>query len=194
MNIPQCQREQEVLDAVRSGRWSGPWGEELRRHAAVCPACAEVAMVAAALGSAYEDACAEARLPSAGLVWWRAQLAARRAADKRAAQPIALAERAAQAAAAFSAVGLTVWQWPRIAGWWSAAQAYTSGPEPVPDASAWLGRLLDCALLCHLHHGRSRSHLTTKTRHRCVSHRKPRPSGGAQSSESSPATNIAGGA
>jgi hypothetical protein len=141
MSIAQCHREQELLDAVRSGRWSGPWGEELRRHAAVCPACAEVAIVAAALRSAYEDACAEVRLPSAGLVWWKAQLAARRAAEERAVQPIAWVERAARVAALFGALGLAVWQWPRIAGWWAAAHGYPSGPESMSGASAWLGRL-----------------------------------------------------
>jgi hypothetical protein len=127
MNIPQCDREQEVVDALRSGRWASAWGEELRRHVAACPVCAEVAFVAQALR--HEDAVAQADLlkspaplPSAGLVWWKAQLAARRAAEQRAAQPIALVERAAYGLGGLAAFGLAVWQWPRLVGWLNGAK------------------------------------------------------------------------
>jgi hypothetical protein len=60
---------------------------------------------------------AGAGLPSAGLVWWKAQRAARRAAEQRAAEPIRLVERAAYALGALTALGLGVWQWPRLAAW-----------------------------------------------------------------------------
>jgi hypothetical protein len=117
MKLEQCEREQAVLDALTSGRWSTAWGEEIRQHAASCEACSEVVMVARALRGEEQSAEAEVRLPSAGLVWWKAQLAARRAAQQRAAQPIALVERLAQAVGALSAFGIGVWQWPRIANW-----------------------------------------------------------------------------
>jgi hypothetical protein len=117
MKIPQCHREQEVLDAVRSGRWSGPWGDDLRNHAAGCVVCAEVAMVAELLlddGALAQD---EAQVPGAGLVWWKAQRAARRAAEERATQPIALVERFSRVLVLLCALGVAFWQWPRIAAW-----------------------------------------------------------------------------
>ena len=122
MKLPQCDREQEVVDALRSGRWASAWGEEIRQHAAVCAVCAEVALVAQEFQREAELARAElqqpgAGLPSAGLVWWKAQLAARRAAEQRAAEPMMLVERVAYALGALAALGLGVWQWPRIAGW-----------------------------------------------------------------------------
>ena len=130
MKLPQCDREQEVLDALQSGRWTSAWGEELRRHVEACAVCAEVVLVAREFLHEAELARTElqqaaAGLPSAGLVWWRAQRAARRAAEQRAAEPIVWVERAASALGALVTLGLGVWQWPRIAGWLHHAQSAT---------------------------------------------------------------------
>ena len=135
MTIPQCDRERQVIDALRSGRWSGPWGEEIREHAAACPVCSEVVLVAEAMRQGDGQAQAEARLPSAGLVWWKAQLAARRAAEERAAQPIAWVERMAQFFGVLALVGVGVWQWPRLVAWLSGSKR----PNRVPDVSAGIG-------------------------------------------------------
>jgi hypothetical protein len=131
MKIEHCDREQAVLDALASGRWATAWGEEVRQHAASCAVCSEVVLVAEALRREEQLSEAEVRLPSAGLVWWKAQLAARRAAEQRAAQPIALVERAAQALGALAAFGLGVWQWPRIIGWWRGAKVLARVPSSV---------------------------------------------------------------
>jgi len=139
MKIEQCDREQAVLDALVSGRWATPWGEEIRQHAASCAVCSEVVLVAEALRREEQFAQAEVRLPSAGFVWWKAQLAARRAAEQRAAQPIALVERAAQALGALSAFGLGVWQWPRIAGWLRGAKVLARVPTISAAANASSG-------------------------------------------------------
>ncbi len=122
MKLSQCDREQEVLDAVRSGGWGSAWGENIRQHVAECPVCAEVALVARELQ--HESSLAQtelqqagAGLPPAGLVWWKTQRAARRAAEQRAAEPIKLVTRAAFTLGAFAALVVAVWQWPRIAAW-----------------------------------------------------------------------------
>lgn len=141
MKIPECHRELEVLDALRSGRWSGAWGEEIREHVAHCGVCAEVALVAEALGREALLDHGEVRLPSAGLVWWKAQRAARRAAEERAAQPIALVERIAQAFGLLTALGFAFWQWPRIAGWLGGVKNVAPGPGRLADAGAWMNRL-----------------------------------------------------
>jgi len=137
MKIPQCDREAQVIDALRSGRWSGPWGEEIRSHAARCAVCSEVVLVAEALRHADAQAEAEARLPSAGQVWWKAQLAARRAAEERAAQPIAWVERMAQVFAALTLFGFGVWQWPRLVSWLSGSQRPVRGPEGFAGLGDW---------------------------------------------------------
>jgi hypothetical protein len=136
MKIEHCDREQAVLDALASGRWTTAWGEEIRQHAASCAVCSEVVLVAEALRREDEFTKTEVRLPGAGLVWWKAQLAARRAAEQRAAQPIALVERAAQALGALTAFGLGVWQWPRIAAWWRGAKVLARVPRSASAASA----------------------------------------------------------
>ncbi|HXJ96782.1 MAG TPA: hypothetical protein VMT20_28405 [Terriglobia bacterium] len=136
MKLEQCDREQAVLDAFTSGRWATPWGEEIRQHAASCAVCSEVVLVAEALRHEEQSAETEVRLPSAGLVWWKAQLAARRAAEQRAAQPIALVERFAQAVGALSAFGIGVWQWPRIAGWLGGAKFAARVPATSANGAA----------------------------------------------------------
>ena len=151
MKLPQCDREQEVLDALRSGRWSSAWGAEIRQHAATCAVCAEVAFVARQFLHEAEQAQAElqqagAGLPSVGLVWWKAQRAARRAAEQRAAEPIVLVERAACALGALVTLGLAVWQWPRIAAWLHRAPSRTPVLPLVAlgdrsSIAAWLHRL-----------------------------------------------------
>lgn len=151
MRLPHCDREQEVVDALRSSRWAGAWGEEIRRHAAACAVCAEVALVTQEFQR--EDELAQAELgrpgagpPSAGLVWWKAQLAARRAAERRAAEPMLLVERVAYALGTLAALGLGAWQWPRVAGWLhrTGTPAAVTRFAPAPDYSSggeWLHRL-----------------------------------------------------
>ena len=125
-------------------------GDEIRQHAAACAVCAEVALVAQEFQREEELAATElkqpgAGLPSAGLVWWKAQLAARRAAEQRAAEPVVFVERAAYALGALSTLVLGVWEWPRIAGWLHRAETPPLPRFPVmPDYSAggdWLHRL-----------------------------------------------------
>ena len=135
-----CDREQAVVDAVVSGRWEGAWGEEFRQHAAGCVICSEVVLLAQALRREDEAVHAEVRLPSADLVWWKAQLAARRAAEERAARPIALMERASQVLGGLAAFGLAVWQWPRIADWLGLATGLSRMPASSATAGEWTHR------------------------------------------------------
>ncbi len=137
MRVPQCDREQQVLDSLQSGRWAGPWGEEIRKHAAACAVCSEVVLVAEGLRHEEELAQTEVRLPSAGLVWWKAQLAARRAAEERAAQPIAWVERMVQVFGALALLGMGLWQWPRILGWLGGSKTLMHMPESSPGIADW---------------------------------------------------------
>lgn len=115
-NLPFCQKEPAVIAAVRRGAWE----EELRAHAAACPVCSEVALVARALGEMHAAGLADARVPSAGWMWWRMQLRAKREAGERATQPITLIERVTYACIALSAIGLCLWNWHSIYAWFAS--------------------------------------------------------------------------
>jgi hypothetical protein len=142
MNLPNCDREQEVVDALRSGRWASPWGDDIRSHAENCSVCAEVAFAAEMFQQEVELTQNElqppgTRLPSAGLVWWKAQLAARRSAEQRAAAPMVWVERAACVLGAFALVVGIVWKWATISGWLFRTGASASAPRTAaaPDYS-----------------------------------------------------------
>ena len=90
MSRIECKYETDVLDAVASGRWPDRLDEELRRHATTCNICSEVAMVSALYRDEHASAMDEARIPSAGLVWWKSEIRARREAVRVASRPITL--------------------------------------------------------------------------------------------------------
>ena len=92
MSAIECRREQDVVDAVTSGRWPDRAEEDLRSHVAQCGICHDVADVACALQTDHERRWQDARVPSAGLVWWRAEMRARAEATRAAARPMVVAE------------------------------------------------------------------------------------------------------
>ena len=92
-----CENEARVLDALAQGMAPEAMEESLRRHLAGCASCAEVVSIFELFQADSERLCAAAPLPKAGHVWWRATLAARRAATERALRPILIAERTALA-------------------------------------------------------------------------------------------------
>ena len=92
MNQTECARETDVVDAVTSGRWPERADAGLRAHVAGCAICADVAEVARALQDDHDAAWRDARVPSAGRVWWRAEMRARQEAARKAAQPMAFVQ------------------------------------------------------------------------------------------------------
>ena len=110
MNLPNCEREAAVLRAVESNNWT----EELRSHADTCEVCSEVTLVAHYLQADAQETMAEAPLPDAGLIWWKAQRQARREAAERATLPIVILERVSWGVGALSTAGLLAWFWPQI--------------------------------------------------------------------------------
>jgi hypothetical protein len=94
-----CEREQDVLDAVGSARWPSRCDEELRDHVNACAVCSDLADVAAAIIDDHDAAWSQARIPSAGVVWWRAQLRAREEAARAAGRPVAFIQGVAASVA-----------------------------------------------------------------------------------------------
>jgi hypothetical protein len=101
-----CEREQDVLDAVSSGRWPARCDEELRAHVNVCVVCSDLAEVAAAVIEDRDAAWSHAHVPSAGIVWWRAQLRAREDAARAAGRPVAFIQGVAASVALWLIVSL----------------------------------------------------------------------------------------
>ena len=124
-----CAREQDVLDAVATGRWPARCDAELQAHLDDCAVCRDVAAVSAALcverDAAWDDAAA---VPPSSLVWWRAQIRAREEAARAAARPIAVAQAVAVALLLAAAVTLGPLALPVARG--AAASA--------ADVAAWL--------------------------------------------------------
>ena len=127
MNL-DCPREQDVLDAIASGRWPGRCPAEFQQHVRACGICADVAEIAGLLGEERELAWKEADVPAAAVVWWRAQMQARAEAVRLAGRPIAVAQGLAAVAVVGALAGLV-----RIGFPW-LAQAMEAGRNAI----AWL--------------------------------------------------------
>jgi hypothetical protein len=108
MSRAECPREQEILDAIASSRWPGRLGEDLAQHVDGCAFCKDLGLVADALNADFSSSIEQARIPTAGLVWWRAELRARQDSVRAASRPIALAHYVAVGSAAVIAIALLV--------------------------------------------------------------------------------------
>lgn len=97
-----CPHEADVLMMVTTGQWPDRAPAELREHVAACSLCADVALIAQVIeedagwvrGSNQDATMPAPQLPSAGTVWWRAQLRARQDAAKAVGRPITVAQGA----------------------------------------------------------------------------------------------------
>src|SRR5262245_23997678 len=115
MNETDCLHEREVAEAMTAGRWPNGCDPIVVAHADSCASCSEIVTIGGCIYDAAEQDRMDARVPPAGLVWWRAQLRARReladAADRR----ITLVQVVAAAVAGgfcFTLGGL-LWPWLR---------------------------------------------------------------------------------
>jgi predicted anti-sigma-YlaC factor YlaD len=91
----ECERSSDVVAAAIAGELSHAADTELRRHLAECEACRDLALVVSALRGERDRVRRVAPAPSAGLVWWRAELRERQEAERRAAAPVTLVHAAA---------------------------------------------------------------------------------------------------
>ena len=116
MNTTECDREQEILEAVLSGRWQEGFGDldDLSRHADACPICGDLVTVALTLRDERDAAWREARLPTSGQVWWRAAMRRRAEAVAAASRPITLVQGLAAACAAGVIGALITLAWPVV--------------------------------------------------------------------------------
>jgi hypothetical protein len=145
MSETDCLHEEDVEEAVLSGRWPAGCDADLVAHAMSCVICSDVIAVAGAICEAGSQACAEARIPPAGLMWWRAQLRARHDVAESVGRPITCIHAVAGAVAAglFFTLGGLLWPWLRASIEWIDAVSRTAeiGSFWVPIGlaiGAWL--------------------------------------------------------
>lgn len=93
MNLFFCSSEKELEATLRQGRWPHACDPDLRAHVDGCRRCQELALVTQALQRAKSNGEELARLRSAGLLWWRAQLRRRNEAIQSVTEPLAMAEK-----------------------------------------------------------------------------------------------------
>jgi hypothetical protein len=119
------------------GRWPERLESELAGHVAGCEVCREAAGLAEAFEGEADAARREAsgRLPDAGLVWWRAQVRARREAERAAMRPIT----AAQLVAAAFGMGAAGAVFGATAEWFQAWLARSAAFVGSSAASVWSG-------------------------------------------------------
>jgi hypothetical protein len=149
-----CEKEEEVIRARAEGLLADDGepapesGAALREHVAVCPVCQEALSLAKLFERDQHALWALAPLPEADLVWWKAQLRARREAVRRAEAPVVFAEKAAWVAGALSAAGLAAWQWPAIRGWLALlTSAPILGSHSQPLAALFVASLASTLVL-----------------------------------------------
>ena len=124
MTTFDCGREEDVLDALTSGRWPERVDGELLSHVANCSICTDVVDVASAVLEVRANEPVEARIPSSAVMWWRAQMRARQEAAREAARPITVAQVVASVAAIVLMIvalgALSPWLMDSVGGWLAA--------------------------------------------------------------------------
>jgi hypothetical protein len=86
MNRVYCEKETEILEALRRGALH----PEHAKHAATCAVCADTLAVSEFLQA---DRCGAPALPDSDFLWWKAQLERKRMAVERATRSIALVKK-----------------------------------------------------------------------------------------------------
>lgn len=132
-----CLQEDAVLAAALEAP-RAPLTPDLAAHLADCDSCRDLHTIASALQDDQAEALAEARVPSAGQAWWRAELRARQEATAVATRPITVATGLAAACL----VGLLA----SVAGvlsWW--LRDWLVMPAGVQSVAAGLGTAAESA-------------------------------------------------
>jgi hypothetical protein len=92
MTFRTCSFENELMQALKDGHWPQGCGEELRAHVNGCNACSDLVLVMETFQQARNETELAALQGSPSLLWWRAQLRRRYAAEERVSRPITIAQ------------------------------------------------------------------------------------------------------
>jgi hypothetical protein len=124
----ECDREQDVVDAIGAGRWPARCDEELRAHVRSCEVCADLVEILPAMVDERDAAWDAAHVPPAGVVWWRAQLRARNEAVRAVTRPLTVVTAIALLFFGALVGGAFVAILPRLRTWSAAAAGSVQWP------------------------------------------------------------------
>jgi hypothetical protein len=125
MSALECPREQDVINAIVTGRWPDAGDDSLRTHAAACAVCKELVEVTSVMRIDRDGLHEEMTLPSAGQVWWRAAIRARVEASQRVAQPMSWIFGISLACAAGLAIAAVQLLWSPVRIAWGGSNPAT---------------------------------------------------------------------
>jgi hypothetical protein len=104
----ECPRAADLLSAMTAGPSPAWMDGELKLHVEACESCRDLATVVSALRAERDHIRRTVTVPSAGLVWWRAQLRQRQLAALKASAPVTAIHAAALAGAVVLAAVLVL--------------------------------------------------------------------------------------
>ena len=138
----ECPRSEAVAAAVAGGGRFDDGSGDLHVHVAGCQSCSDLVLVMSSLRSEWDMSRRAATVPSAGLVWWRAQLRQRQAAQRKATAPVAVAHAIALTLV-LALAGFLAWSFggamvvsafavtlPALPSWFDAPAAVAAGASP----------------------------------------------------------------
>jgi hypothetical protein len=114
MNPNECPREHDVVSRLLAQ--SVEMDDELSAHVSTCEVCREAADVARLMREDARQGRADAHVPAAAQVWWRAAIRARVEATQSAERPLTWVHGVAAAGAAGASLTAFGMFWPSIAG------------------------------------------------------------------------------
>jgi hypothetical protein len=136
-----CHRGAEVLAALDASTSSagapthgGPSSSsgDLAQHLTACEACAEL-VTTRLIADAQADGVESASVPSAGQVWWRAQVRVRAEARRAAERPMHIVQAVTAACVAGALAAGFGWAWP----WIKQTASWVHGTVPAELGFAW---------------------------------------------------------
>jgi hypothetical protein len=145
VNIRTCSYETELAQALHAGHWPDGCTPDLRTHVERCRNCRELVRVTQAFQQARGQSGTTVPADWAGLLWWRAQLRRRNAANQRASRPISIAQSFALLVNLAVAIVFVAGQYHhglRWASWWPAPELarllHRFDIAPRLDGNGWL--------------------------------------------------------
>ena len=144
----ECGSEADVLQAVVGGQWPDECDRGLRAHVAGCAVCRDLVAVAPLIDADRLALERVANVPSAGTVWYRAQLRMRADAQQQAVRPVHLtASLAAACTFGLLAGALTLGrEWVRGV-FAQLADVPVRVQWPALDGAAVVGQVIEHGLL-----------------------------------------------
>jgi len=109
MKLNECAAEASVLAALANGFMP----DELAAHLTSCPVCQDAKLVWSYLAECA-GAETETGIPPAGVLWWKAQLARKRAAARRSIAWIEAMQKIAAAVVAAAMMAMGLWLAPKM--------------------------------------------------------------------------------